>query len=105
MHLLLWPTACRAAASLVPSPKAAHLLHSACPAMFDSLSGETSCCACVQNARKHLDLASAASSDSSLSDWDWLKIDKDNEYRLKVCLQASLNVLPMHGCMLCDAWR
>ena len=53
--------------------------------MLDSLSGKTNCCACVQNARKHLDLASAASSDSSLSDWDWLKIDKDNEYRLKVC--------------------
>lgn len=53
--------------------------------MPDTMSGKTSCCACIQNARKHLDLASAASSRKLLSDWDWLKIDKDNEYRVKVC--------------------
>ena len=58
--------------------------------MLDTMSGKTSCCICVQNARKHLDLAPAAGSDKLKSDWDWLKIDKDNEYRLKVCAGTSL---------------
>eukprot|EP00891_Asterochloris_glomerata_P000140 jgi/Astpho2/140/Aster-04605 len=49
----------------------------------------------MQNARKHLDLASAASSRKLLSDWDWLKIDKDNEYRVKGATPTENSVIGM----------